>query len=677
MTAENILYIIIAAVLAFAIAVFMYGYKVKYGKSLRLLFGFLRFAVLFTLFLLIINPKFESVSTHLEKPNLSILIDESSSMRALSDSLTITSALNLFKENEALNDKFDVSFFSFGNEFRSTDTVHFTDTQTQLNKALVASQELFKKEVAPTILLSDGNQTLGSDYEFTSINYTNQIFPLMVGDSTKYVDLKIEQLNTNRYSFLKNEFPVEAIIVYDGDEPISTRFSIQQNNQELYSSILNLSPSNNSQIISISLPARAVGLQRFTAEIEPLSEEKNKSNNTRSFAVEVIDQATKVLFVSDQVHPDMGALKTSIETNEQRKVTFMKPTEAVNVVNEYQLVLLFQPSRSFGPVFTELEKLQKNYLLISGTQTDWNFLNSRQKLFKKEAANVTEEVQAGLNLNYSNYSIEDLDWGRFPPLKTTFGELEVTVPFEELLYQEVNGITTGNPMLFTMETNGRKIALWDGEGIWRWRAHNYLEYQSFQTFDAFVGSLVQYIASSKRRSRLEVSFESFYYSNNPISISAQYFDQNFVFDNRAQLEIRVKEKETQTETVFPMLLKNNFYEVDLNSLPAGDYDFLINVKDEAVSRSGSFTILDFNVEAQFLNSNVTKLQRIATNTQGKAYFLKDANVLIEDLMANETFKPIEKSQRNVVPLIDWKYLLALIAILLSGEWFIRKYNGLI
>jgi hypothetical protein len=31
----------------------------------------------------------------------------------------------------------------------------------------------------------------------------------------------------------------------------------------------------------------------------------------------------------------------------------------------------------------------------------------------------------------------------------------------------------------------------------------------------------------------------------------------------------------------------------------------------------------------------------------------------------------------VVPLIDWKYLLAIIALALAAEWFIRKYNGLI
>lgn len=677
MTAEYILYIIVAAVLAFAISVFMYGYKVKYRNSLRVIFGLLRFGVLWALFILIINPKFESISTHLVKPKLSVLVDESSSMLALSDSSLLVSAVDQLKNHQELNDKFDVSFFSFGSDFRRADTLIFSDAQSRIDEALNASSELFKNEVAPTILLSDGNQTLGRDYEFSSLHFPNKIYPLMVGDSTRYLDLKIEQLNTNRYSFLKNEFPVEAILVYDGEEPITSRFTIRRSNQEVYATTLSFSDINNSQILSINLPAVAVGLQRYTATIEPISDEKNTSNNRRNFAVEVIDQATNVLFVSDGVHPDMGALKKAIESNEQRKVTFMKPAQAATGINDYQLVLLYQPSRNFASVFTELEKLQKNYLLVTGTQTDWNFLNNTQKIFRKEAVNVTEAVQGQLNNSYSNYSIEELDWSRFPPLETSFGDLGLSVPYEVLLSQEINGITTGKPMLSTTDINGRKISLWDGEGLWQWRAHSFLEYQSFQPFDEFVGSLVQYLASNKRRSRLEVSFESFYYSNNPIKVSAQYFDKNFVFDNRAQLEITAKNKDSEEKRVFPMLIKNNYYEVDLNSLAPGDYDFTISVKDEAVARSGTFTILDFDVEAQFLNGNVTKLQRIATHTEGKAYFLKDENKLIDSLVSDESLRPIEKSQRKVVPLIDWKYLLALISFLLSTEWFIRKYNGLI
>ena len=160
-------------------------------------------------------------------------------------------------------------------------------------------------------------------------------------------------------------------------------------------------------------------------------------------------------------------------------------------------------------------------------------------------------------------------------------------------------------------------------------------------------------------------------------IAAQYFDKNFVFDARAQLEIQVKHQEDESVTRFPMLLKNNYFEVDLSSLKAGDYSYTVSVVDEAVSRSGSFTILEYNVEQQFLNANVTKLNRLATYTGGKTFFLETTSSLIDELLADETLKPIQKPIQKVVPLVDWKYLLGLIALFLAAEWFIRKYNGLI
>ena len=126
-----------------------------------------------------------------------------------------------------------------------------------------------------------------------------------------------------------------------------------------------------------------------------------------------------------------------------------------------------------------------------------------------------------------------------------------------------------------------------------------------------------------------------------------------------------------------MCLKNTNYEVDLSGLEAGNYTFTVKVNNENVSKSGELKILDYNVEQQFLNANVTKLQSLATKSEGKSYFIDNTTNFIDDLMNDERFATIQKSTKKVVPLIDWKYLLALIALSLGAEWFIRKYNGLI
>ena len=125
------------------------------------------------------------------------------------------------------------------------------------------------------------------------------------------------------------------------------------------------------------------------------------------------------------------------------------------------------------------------------------------------------------------------------------------------------------------------------------------------------------------------------------------------------------------------MLNNGNYTVDLSGIEAGDYNFTIKHNSETVATSGSFKILEYNVEQQFLNADVDKLKSLANNSKGEAYFSTESSKLIENLMADNRYATIQKSTKNIVPLIDWKYLLGLIVLSLFVEWFIRKYNGLI
>jgi hypothetical protein len=677
LTAETILYIIIAGIISLAITVFMYGYKDKYNRSLNWLLGVLRFATLFSILVLIINPKFVSDTFTIEKPNLPILIDNSASVKALDQVENVNSLVSSLKENQALNDKFDLSFFSFGSVLNDGDSLTFTEKNTNISKALASVDELFKNETAPTVLITDGNQTLGNDYEFFGSSLKNQVFPVILGDSTKYTDLKIELLNTNRYTFLKNQFPVETILVYSGTSSVNSQFIVTQGNSVVYKENLSFSSIDNTKTVSFTIAASEVGLQKYTAKIIPLEDEKNTTNNVKQFAVEVIDQATNVLVVSEITHPDLGAFKKSITTNEQRRVTLKKPSEAISILNDYQLILLYQPDRNFKQIYSEIAKLNKNTFVITGLQTDWNFLNSIQKNYTKNVNNQSEDVSGLLNPNYGAFAIDDIGFDNLKPLKTLFGELEILAPHEVLLEQYIDDIASESPMLVTMEVDAIRHAIWDGEDIWKWRAQSFLDTDSFEEFDNFFGKIIQYLASNKRRSRLEVTNETFYYNNNSIKISAQYFDQNFVFDSRASLIISVTNSETNDKVYFPMLLKNNFYEIDLNSLPAGEYTYSVAVADQTVAGSGSFSILDFNVEQQFLNAEVTKLNRLATNSGGKAFFITETTAMMNALLTDNRYQQIQKRAQKVVPLVKWKYLLGLIIIFLSAEWFIRKYNGLI
>lgn len=678
MSSQTLIFIILAGISALLIALFQYAYKAKKSR-LKTVFVFLRFITIFAILLLIINPKFEKTAFYNVKPNLVIAIDNSQSVNHLEQSENALNLLSSLDANNDLKEKFNLSFFEFGNELNATtiDSLTFSKPQTNISKVFNDLGQIYSEDISPTILITDGNQTYGYDYEYDLKSYGQPVYPIILGDTVTYTDLKIQQLNVNKYAYLKNNFPIEIIAIYNGNEAISTELLVSSGNSIVYRQPLNFTKSNNARTINFTLPANRVGVNSYTARIEALENEKNTINNSKPFAVEVIDQKTNVALISDMVHPDLGMLKKSIESNEQRSVSIVTPSEFLKTIDNFQLAIIYQPNSTFRQAFETIKNSSINKFIIAGSKTQWSFLNQVQSNYTLDITQQFEDYQATLNPNFTTFIIDDLDFSSFPPLISEFGDINFNTTAEILLYKKVNNTLTDLPLLLTFDANSKREAVLLGENIWKWRAQSYLNDKSFQQFDNFIGKLVQYLATNKKRSRLNVDHESFYNGNGNIIISAQFFNQNYEFDAKASINIITKNKETDDETIVPFILKNNNYQADLSGFSPGTYEYTVRANNGEASLSGLFQILDYNVEQQFLNANVTKLQQLATNSQGSSYFIANTDDLISDLLNDSRFATIQKSNKNVVPLIDFNILLALIALSLSIEWFMRKYNGLI
>ncbi|GAA4232275.1 hypothetical protein GCM10022291_06710 [Postechiella marina] len=559
----------------------------------------------------------------------------------------------------------------------SSDSINFNKNQTNIDKALSDLSEVYKKSTSPIVLISDGNQTFGNDYEFNASSYNQPVYPIILGDTTVFSDLKIHQLNVNKYAFLKNKFPVETIVVYNGNTPVSSQFTVKRGGTILFSETIKFTKTNNSKVLNFTLPANRVGIAKYTASLSALENEKNKINNTKNFGVEVINQKTKIAIISDFSHPDLGVLKKSIESNEQRTVSFFNPKTILKQINDFQLVIIYQPNNKFKDLYNYINKENKNNFVVIGPKTDLKFLNSVSENYQYEITKQEENYQGSLSLNYAPFIVDDIDFESFPPLLSNYGNIKFAIPYQILLKKKIGNVSVNNPLLATTEHNGRREAFLLGENIWQWRLHSYLNTKSFNQFDDFINSLVQYLASNKKRSRLNIEFESFYQGNSNVEIKAQYFDKNYELDTRSELIIKVIDVISKEEQTFPLTLKNNNFTIDLSFLKPSKYSFTISPKGENIVRSGDFEILEYYVEQQFLNANTIKLKQLANNSNGNSYFVAESEAIINDLLNDNRFSIIQKSNKNSLPLVDWKYLLFLIALSLATEWFLRKYNGLI
>jgi len=675
MTAFTVLLLILSAFAALALSFYQYLFKAKKKGRLFFFLAFLRFATLFSVFVLLINPIITRKDLETVKTPLPILVDNSISIKELGQDGIAKSLADKLANNSALKNKYDVQLYTFADGFETGKTPDFKGKQTHIDLAAQNLKQLYRNTNYPIVLLTDGNQTIGNDYVY-SFNDNTAVYPLVLGDTTTFLDLRVSQVNVNKYAFLKNKFPVEVFLQYSGNKTVNAAFSIMQGNSVLSKQNITFSKDKKAQSISVLLDASKVGVQTFKAVISSSETEKNKYNNVKNFAVEVIDQRSEVALVSSINHPDLGALKRAIETNKQRKVTILKPNE-LKSLQDYNVLILYQPDASFKTVLELNKNAGLNTLTITGLSTDFNLLNQYQSTLNFRMTSQREDYLADFNTQFNLFALDDIGFSQFPPLQHPFGTITVKSDANVLLKSRIRNIATENPMMVFAETGPSRNAFLLGENIWKWRVESHVNTKSFDQFDIFIDKTIQFLASNSKRKSLVVNHESFYNSGEIIAITAQYFNKNYEFDDNARLTIQLKNKKNNATKAYDFLKGANEYKVNLDGLAAGQYSFTVKEQTSNTTYNGAFEVLDFEIEKQFVNPDLARLQQVATNTGGAVYYPNKADALIKFLSENENYKALQKEITKKSPLIDWIWLLVILSISLSIEWFVRKYNGLL
>ena len=685
MNTTTILLLLVSILIAAGVSFYQYIYtraqganwrsKVKSKSNVTLLLAFLRFFSVFGLLLLLINPIITRKSIETIKTPLPIIIDNSASIADLKANKSAMELFDKLKNNSALAEKFDLQTYQFDTDFLPSDTIDFKGKQSNIDVVAKNLKNIYKNQTFPTVLITDGNQTSGEDYVF-GFNPLNKVYPLVVGDTTTYLDIKITQLNVNKYAFHKNKFPVEVFLNYAGSKAINTSFKISQSNSVLNEQTIAFSLNKKSTTLNLLLPADRVGLQIFKATITSKEQEKNTYNNTKNFAVEIIDQKTEVALIASTSHPDLGAIKRSIETNVQRKVTILKPND-VKSLADYNVLILYQPKAEFKAVFEQNLNAKINTWIITGNDTDFNFLNQNQKQFAFKMSGQKEDYLASYDSQFNLFALDNIGFEQLPPLENPFGTITANGNITTLLTSSIRNIAVNQPLFTFAENQGVRSAYLFGENIWKWRADSYVSKKSFTDFDIFLDKTIQYLASNNARKSLVVNHERFYNSGEGIEITAQFFNKNYELDEKSRLTIAVTNTKTKQVKNYDLLKTTNAFQVNLDGLAAGNYKFTVKELNSNSSYSSGFEVLDFDIEKQFVNPDWNKLNQLANQTQGKAYLPNQVDALLKQVLEDESYKAVQKTIVKKSPLVDWVWLLVLLALSLATEWFIRKYNGML
>ena len=685
-------FILLIAILVAAIGVVILLYfNNKTNKALsktqvRILMS-LRFLSFFLVAFLLLSPFLRNLKKIVQNPIIVAAWDNSASMISVGDSLAIKAEFTSVKTEitQQLGTDFELQEYTFGETSNTYINLNFAEKKSNYSELLSAvNNNHFNQNIGALIIAGDGIYNQGKN----PVNLLNEVsFPIYTigfGDTSIVSDSRIQNIRVNRTAFSGNKFPVEVDVQFSRVRGKPLKLSIIQNGAELESVVI--TPPNDNYFYSkeFILEAGEAGLKHFSARAEAVGNERNTKNNTSGFVINVLENKQKILILSDGSHPDIGAIKNTLEEQKTYDVSVFTEEPYPANLSEFNLLVLNQlptSGKSAAKIIETAKISRLPILFITGNKTflpQLNTFNQGAKIVP--LAGSGEEAQPAYNSTYATFNLSE-DFieilPQFPPLQVAFADYEMEADFTPLFYQKLKGIETGKPLMATGKLNGRKIGYIFGEGIWRWRLFDYYQNQSHARFNELINQLIQYLALRENEDNFIVEFKPVYTETDDVILNAEVY--NDAFERIASEEVNIEMKNSNDEDFnFTFDVQGQNYYLNAGHLPMGDYSFSaeVTIGNESFNETGSFTVVPVNIENIVTRANHTMLYQLAKQSGGKFYLPNQAEDLIAELKSTNKLKASSYYQEMINELLNLRWLFFVVLLLLSVEWFLRKYWGI-
>ncbi len=258
----------------------------------------------------------------------------------------------------------------------------------------------------------------------------------------------------------------------------------------------------------------------------------------------------------------------------------------------------------------------------------------------------------------------------------TFGDYNTSNSVDALCYQKIGSVETKQPLIVFNETDEVKTGVITGEGIWKWRLNDFARQQNHNAFNELVSKMVQYLSVKEDKSLFRITLKSNYYENESVDIDAEVYNESYELINEPDVSITIINVQNKK---FPFVFSKTFnaYRLDAGTFPVGIYSYTAQVKvgDKIFQKRGKFSVNALNIETANVLADHNLLYNLSKQHNGGMYYPSQIDELIKAVRNREDVKSISYSKKQFEDIINLKWVLFLIVIFLSAEWFLRKRNG--
>ena len=583
------------------------GKTVPGGWDRRLNYGLaaLRFLVVTLLGFLLLNPLIRSVRTITEKPKVVLAIDNSESVSAAGRPALNKALATLQTLRQQLTEKgLEVAVRTLGDSATTADLtqIPFAERRTDLSGLLSGIRSDYEgRNLTDVILVTDGIFNQGLSPTFGQYPFTVQT--VGVGDTIPRRDVQLKAAVANRIAYLGNKFPVQAEIVSNGFQGRSATVVLRQNGREVSRQSVGFGRNETFNQLTFQATATQKGVQHLTVEVLPQPGEFSAQNNRQDVYIDVIDSKEKILLLALTPHPDIKAIRTILEKNQNYEVDINILTGSpaagspagenaqLNLDKVYDLIILHQLPDNGGlsnPILQRLLAKNTPVLFILGAQSATAPLNAINPVLQITGPPAqTDKSLARFNADFKQLNLDParLDlFDKLPPLTVPYGDYKLQPGSEVVLWQQIGSVKTSKPLLAINVTSPRKAAVLAGEGLWQWRLEEYALTDKQEVVDELLQKVMQLISVKEDRRKLRVyPVRNEFVAGEKVIFETELYNDIYerVYDKPVQLQLTDEKGLTRSYNYTPTASNGRF---EISRLPEGVYQYkattTLNAKTE-------------------------------------------------------------------------------------------------
>src|ERR1041385_1745704 len=286
-------FILLCVLLGLGYAFVLYRAKYPWSKTINRILFALRAIVVSLLAFLLIGPVLKLTKNIFEKPEIVLLIDNSTSLRGALDSVKLQNDLTA-TSNQLKDQGFEVSLKTLGE--KENQKIKFDQKTSDLNGAIKNTITDYEgKNLAGLVLFTDGIYNSGSSPLYSS--WRVPIHTVGLGDTTEHPDLILKNVAYNKIAYQGNRFPIRAEVAVQSLPKQNVSVSVLKNGVVISQEQKN---TDNKSLLEFDFLADAKdkGIQRYEIVVQAVSNESNLKNNRAGIFIEVVEGKKKILLIA-------------------------------------------------------------------------------------------------------------------------------------------------------------------------------------------------------------------------------------------------------------------------------------------------------------------------------------------------------------------------------------------